>query len=305
MSHAGVGPGGVLTQITAREPLYRANVIILLFIAAMVGVITLAFIAHPLYVWIGVALVALTFFVGWWSTHPETAARLGLRQIPIDEFPAALPKLRGVNPKPNIEHAAKRLAQAGKAGMTFRLAPALCELQPSPTPFEPRLLGDLSQQESDEHTRPQSELYRRIKLKGGWAILTIFGLNFLLAVAASVKAGRVTTPVFTWALALLAIMFVPVRFSLLGSKQWLLAPSALIRRTPRRDGGWDLKMFDRRASVLIVYHFYQHQWGLAVADNEASGSTIGTVEELDDALAAWLCPFPAPDQGRLSDLQGA
>jgi len=62
-------------------------------------------------------------------------------------------------------------------------------------------------------------------------------------------------------------------------------------RRPKK-GGWDVRVFDRRRSVLIVYRFWRTQWGLCVADSDACEIDIGTREEMEFVLRAFA-PRPA------------
>ena len=66
---------------------------------------------------------------------------------------------------------------------------------------------------------------------------------------------------------------------------------------------WALHLFDRRESILLMYKLYRRQWVLVVADREACESVMGTKQELEAVLRAWLSPLAPPTLEQLSDLR--
>lgn len=304
---------GLLTELPYDRSLFNVALMLVIVLSAVGVSIAIIFALGPnsplplVLILFSVGSIVAAQYTPFWPKPAAMIRRLEQSRDPANDLLAELPKMRGFRVSVFVEQAAKALADAGHKNMTFRCGAkeGRGSVAPSDVLFEPRMFGDLAERDRDSEKAPTSEFYRRIMLKGGWGLVLMFGINIVIGVLNSFAHRRVMPQLLWWSFALLVLLLVPVRASLLMGHQWLLAPSALIRRKSRRGGGWDLKVFDRRKSVMIVYHAHRHQWGVSVADRDSFGSTVGTVEEVNDLLSSWLSPFPAPEESRLSDLQAS
>jgi len=86
-------------------------------------------------------------------------------------------------------------------------------------------------------------------------------------------------------------------------QQWLLVPGGLASHRARfRRRDWELHLFQRESSVLIVRNQWRHFWWVYVADRQTVQMAGMTPREAVMLLRAWLSPLPTPPLERLSDL---
>lgn len=223
-----------------------------------------------------------------------------------------MPKIRGMFGSYALVEIAKRLALEGRYGATVRIAAEdqADPIEPMDVPFEPRLLeSGFSKHGSnaalvDDPMTVSRRVRRNLLLKGGWIIVVAFVLNFGFAAIDAYRQWRITLPLIAWSLAFVAVLFLPARWRWAAGKQWLVVPGGLIlRKSSWRSDKWRLHVFDRTRAVLLIYKLRRHQWALCVADDQESDSAVGTKEELEFALRAWLSPLGPPPVERLSDLR--
>jgi len=87
-------------------------------------------------------------------------------------------------------------------------------------------------------------------------------------------------------------------------QQWMLVPAGLALRRPkrRRSDQWEVHLFDRRASVLLVRERRPQVWHVWVSDSTQAREVDMTQVEADILLRAWLSPLVPPPVEHLSDL---
>jgi TM2 domain-containing membrane protein YozV len=115
--------------------------------------------------------------------------------------------------------------------------------------------------------------------------------------------GQAFTPqLIIWSAILLLLALVGAHVQWLVDTQWLAVPGGLIlRKGTWRKRNWAIHLFDRREAVLMTYKHTYRKWALVVADASACETLIGTKQELDAALAAWLSPLRPPKPEQLRD----
>lgn len=243
-------------------------------------------------------------------------ARSALEGDLHQQLRSILPKLAGAFVQKSVPAFAHELARAGCAGLTVRVAPSASTepLLPIDVPFEARPLERLGVALMNTGDRPDIEalgasptigasMRRNVLLKGGRWLLIAFAVNVLFQAIDSIKRRTVTPGLLTWCLALAAVLFLPASRGGFTGRQWLLVPGGLVlRKSSWLRSGWNVHVFDRRRSVALLFRHWRQNWGLAVADADEFGLTIGTRQELEFALRAWLSPLSPPPVERLSDL---
>jgi hypothetical protein len=230
-----------------------------------------------------------------------------------------LPLLRFLYPHKVVQAAVAALNAEGQTGLIIRVAPAgqARRIEPIDVTFEPRFFDEFSDVgssgassgrsalgggEEKEGTRVPRGIRRNVLMKGGWILFGLLFINWLFVVGDALTKHTVTVHLVTWSVILVLFLFIPVRGGWLTAAQWLAVPGGLlVRKSSWRERRWRVHVFDRRASVLMMYRLFRQQWALAVADKDACETTVGTREELEAALAAWLCPLPPPKPEHLSD----
>lgn len=140
-------------------------------------------------------------------------------------------------------------------------------------------------------------------LKGGWLLVGVFGAHVGFQVFNAIMQRRVTWQLIYWIGLFLAVLLIPARARRWRASQCLIVPGGIVFREARwRDDRWNLHVFDRRSSVLCVFQHRRHQWRFTVADDQACESAIGTREEVNTVLRAWLSPLSPPKKEALGDL---
>lgn len=221
---------------------------------------------------------------------------------------ATLEKLRAVSAVNSLKELVRVLAQRGVCDVAFRVirsaTPPLGKT--IDVPFEPRPLESCGQAGSVSEDGSAGEnadlsldqrIKRNVLLKGGWVLVAVFAFNWIIALVQSVARGQPEPQLYSWSLAMLALLLIPVRpgGSWWGTQQFQVVPGGLARRkAPPWSQKWDVHLFDRRRSVMLVCTLKNKMWGVFVADAERVEYTIGTREEMDFAVRAWLSPVEPP-----------
>ncbi len=151
--------------------------------------------------------------------------------------------------------------------------------------------------------RSVARLRRALRLGGTWMSL-LFGYSFVFAAIRTWNTGVVTWKLPVFGALLLASLIGPGWLSAHRSGFVLLVTGGLIQRKATRSGaGYQIHLFRRTESVLLVYRYTRWQWGWAVCDGASTASLIGTRDEAIMLLRAWLSPLPPPDVTRMDDLK--
>ncbi len=235
---------------------------------------------------------------------------------------------RSLYPQDLVREAAKTLVAEGCLGTAIRIAPVdqATGIDPIAVPFEPRRFDELAEVDSAEPSQTKTEtdndgeardreraaspatvprgIRRNLMLKGGWVVLVVLGFNWVARAIESWQR-RTITPFFMFmTVVLLALLLLPAGQNLITGRQWLAVPAGIVLRKGKwLKRRWDLHLFGRGGSVLVVYKLYRRQWVLVVANRDACESTLGTKQELDAVLRAWLSPLAPPTLEQLSDLR--
>ncbi|HUU85792.1 MAG TPA: hypothetical protein VM243_20030, partial [Phycisphaerae bacterium] len=191
-----------------------------------------------------------------------------------------------------------------------RTTPAFQALEAAPpmTP-EARTEDDAPEQHRrdlpTEAPRAPSPWYKRAG-RHTWALIAI-----ILLIALDLFKNRTVTPTSLYCLAVVAVLataqaLYPIAGRRGSRRQWLIVPGGLVLRRATLFGpGWQVRLFDRRRSVLFV-HCMESQghapWRLSVADADGLERTSATRAEIDLVLRGWLSPHHPPPPDRLTDL---
>jgi hypothetical protein len=132
----------------------------------------------------------------------------------------------------------------------------------------------------------------------------MFAFNAAIGGVESYRVGHVTINAVLWTLYfIVAVVGVGGRGAWRSRQQWLLVPGGLASRRARfRRRDWELHLFQRESSVLIVKNQWRHFWWAYVADRQTVQMAGMTPREAVMLLRAWLSPLPTPPLERLSDL---
>lgn len=235
---------------------------------------------------------------------------------------------RSLYPQVMIRKAARTLVAEGCVATAIRIASVgqATRIKPIAVPFEPRRFDELAELDSAESSQTKTEtdnngdardreraadpasiprgIHRNLILKGGWILLAILGIHWVARAIESSQRRTITANFMLMTVAMLAFLLVPVGHSCVTARQWLAVPGGIVLRKGKwLKRRWDLHLFDRRKSVLFVYRYTRRQWVLTIADQDAYENVIGTKQELDAVLRAWLSPLPPPTLEQLSDLR--
>jgi hypothetical protein len=241
----------------------------------------------------------------------------------VDRLKQVAPRFRSIYPQRLAREATRALAEEGAFGATVRIAPGdqAPPIEPISVPFEPMRLEEMvsvdtpspqtgaTGESPDAGHEPAAQAQprgfrRNLLLKGGWALVVLYGILWLVHAIDSLLKLRPTPRFIIWSFGLLAFVLLPVGSNWMTGREWLAVPGAIVVRQAgwlRRR--WELRLFRPDNSVLLMYRLLQHQWVLVLADGDVCESTIGTRAELESALRAWLSPLPAPSLEQLSDLR--
>jgi len=149
------------------------------------------------------------------------------------------------------------------------------------------------------------KLKRRISLIGGRWVFGLFLFAWAINALNAVVAWRITWPFVLWTAMLAVFAFgVGGRGAWRSSQQWLIVPGGLVTRRANRRGGWDVHLFDRRASVLTAYRHTRNHWFICVADEHTDQIAVVTPTESIALLRTWLSPLDPPPVERLQELAG-
>lgn len=317
--------GSPVVEIAFNGPLTRARLVVIggavalgILIAIAVASLRSGPIGAPVAV-LTVCVVLLLWLRALRARALRVATEAGqaaLRGDADHEIRAAIPRLAGSAAGAALTRLAEELARGGRGGLVVRIAPAGdgAPLIPIDVAFEPRPLDQLGAAllaagaDADIEslgTAPTigANVRRNVLLKGGLVFVVIFVINIAREAFRSLETRRVTTGLLLWCALLAVLLFLPASSAWYAGRQWLLVPGGLVRRTSSWfRGGWQVHVFDRSRSVALLFRNWRKSWGLAVADTETSGLMIGTRQELEFALRAWLSPLAPPPVERLSDL---
>lgn len=218
-------------------------------------------------------------------------------------------EIRGFGAHSGLKSFLGELEKRGVNGCTFRIVKRSKKpsntppLDPVPLdfPFEPQILNEALSpliRQSVGGLEPRgttSPLARNLMLKGGLAILLMFGFNFMLAVIRSFEKRRWDYGVFSWGAGILILLFVPVGMRPWSTKQWLVVPGGMLWRGAARGAGdWKLHLFDRQTSLLLVAATRKRNYLAVIADREKSDFSLMTATEAEFLLRAWTSPIPPP-----------
>jgi hypothetical protein len=328
-----------LIDVAFEHGLYDMPVLVASLIGALVALIVLVVfvstfsgLARPVAVAIAVAPVVVVFFALLLAARREGLRKLRkhLAESSDSDLRSRITKLppmaRSLFTQTLMKEVARTLATEGRAGITIRIAPgsSMNAIDPFMVPFEPRRFDELAEAHAGvapesasdgdsaaglRHTRPTSTtgvprgLRRNLILKGGWILFALLGISWVARGIESIQRWTVTPQFMLMTFVMLAFVLVPVQHGWRVGRQWLAVPGGVILRKgawlKRR---WSLHLFDRRESVLVLYKHYRKQWVLVIADRASCEATVGTREELELALSAWLSPLPPPPIEQMSDL---
>jgi hypothetical protein len=218
----------------------------------------------------------------------------------------------------------RRLVETGYAGTTVRLRQAADpeEIAPIDAPFEPQILDETSfaldavapDAEAGTSIHPPvrfapreggafAYVSRNVALGGGWLRFAPCILILLISLGEVATSRRIGPLTALYLVIALVFLFAPQQSGLFQHRQWFVLPGGLLRRRAKRGRtSWDLHVFDRRNSVLIVGRIQRTQWAAFVADPQACEYLSATAKEVDLLLRAWLSPLHPPPVERLTDL---
>ena len=228
----------------------------------------------------------------------------------------------------NVKRVAEALARQGRTGAVVRIAKPnrTAPIEPLNVTFEPLPLdesvplfvgleqhagaaweGGYTSQADDasaDEGASRGVFRRRILLSGGWLMIAIFAFNAAIGGWESYRARHVTVNSVMWTVYLIvALVGVGGRGAWRSRQQWLLVPGGLASRRARfRRRDWELHLFQRESSVLILRNQWRHFWWVYVADRETVQVAGMTPREAVMLLRAWLSPLPTPPLERLTDL---
>jgi FtsH-binding integral membrane protein len=228
----------------------------------------------------------------------------------------------------NLKRVVEAMAQQGRAGAVVRIAKPnrAAPIDPLIVPFEPIPLdesvplfvglekhagaarGAMCASQADDASADEGAsrgvFRRRILLSGGWLMIAIFAFNAAIGGWESYRARHVTLNAVMWTVYfVVALVGVGGRGAWRSRQQWLLVPGGLAsRRTRFRRRDWELHLFQRESSMLIVKNDRRHIWAAYVADGQTHQMARMTTREAVMLLRAWLSPLPTPPLERLSDL---
>lgn len=139
---------------------------------------------------------------------------------------------------------------------------------------------------------------------GGWWVLGLLGFSIVIAAIESLQRRRVTSQLIQWTIIFIVMLFgIGGRGAWQSRQQWLLVPGGLaVRRSRFLKRDWDLHLYSRAESVLIMRHAQKNIWTAYVADATGNSSAGMTPREATMLLRAWLSPLPTPPLERLTDL---
>lgn len=329
----------LLTHRIEKSPSFRGGrvaVAAALGLMAALGLILLAA-SFPAAGWGILSVVIIVVFVwivgGWIDRRIRVSIVLrsvagrsdgDLREI-VEEFV----ELGGLDDDcPPMAKLPAALVSAGRLGQTVQVGwdVGLESIKPLTVAFEPRLLNE-TDEAFDELAQAATlegstldrsvadspmnygdrtalrRILRNVKLQGGWIMIAGCTIFLLYEGVESWERGS-----FTW---LFLINLVVIFFLLFGSgraglfskEQWLIVPGGLLfREAANRGKEVSLHLFDRRRSALSIQQQHSGRWNVAVADADASETTVVTDRERELLLRAWLSLVPPPKLEQLVDL---
>lgn len=181
--------------------------------------------------------------------------------------------------------------------------PSFAELQSGFGPAGSTHERSNAQQADDASLR--RTVQRNIRFAGGWFVPVVFvALAVFLAYELATGASINPVHVFWFAMVCASLLGIGGRGAWKSTRQWLLVPGGVVARKPaRRQEQWQLHVFDRRKSVLLVRQTNRNLWAVLVEDAEARESAVLTQVEAHTLLRAWLSLLEPPPVEQLSDLE--
>lgn len=217
----------------------------------------------------------------------------------------------------HLNTATKTLSGRGCKNFTARCCHSklLRSVSPLEDPFEPIPLDESNPQfaalepASEDMVDSESELLKR-KLKrkiafgGGWGWSSLQFFPLVIASFTALSHRRLSWQLLVWlSLALLTLFGIGGRGGWRPRHQWILVPGGLvIRQIPRFGTDWQVHLFRRTDSVLIMQSTWAQIWTVALSDQVTNSHTTVTSKEAMMLLRAWLSPIAPPPVERLSDL---
>lgn len=265
----------------------------------------------------------LVLFGGWIAVHlrGNRAARRALTVQPGSSVPDAALRLFGrgeVAPYEVLSAGlAEHLVRAGHRDLTLRVAapPQLFDVISIPVQFEPRLLDEsdaslmqlaaasgvvpTDRRDLEPGRRATLRRTRRTVIRALLAtvLIGLLGVQSSLAIRQSGSVRELAAP------ALLFVLLIGGLYagSLIGQRETLVVPGGLLIRRPVR-GGWALRLFRRRESVLLATPAGSNSWRVIVADRLGVEDLRPSRVEARILLAAWTSPHEPRGEEAYSDL---
>lgn len=222
-----------------------------------------------------------------------------------------------------VQTVLEEMIARGQDGVVMRIGPeaSATPVAPMTLPFEPCELNEaeaafmgldeaalepsVARDDAPDETLKWSRNFRRYRklVPFLWFMIVVFSIGLFSALVRAIMSFR-----FNWEIPFFAGMLVLFLFpTMLGSLapfQWLVVPGGLVHRSTKSlTRKWSVHVFDRRSSVLCVYHYKKARWGFCAADAVMAKQGFCTDTELEFLLRAWLSPLPPPTAQQLSDLQ--
>jgi len=155
-------------------------------------------------------------------------------------------------------------------------------------------------------TDVERSLKRNWRFGGGWLSLVL-----LLALSAMIVYDVLLFKRTSWYLVAIVLWNACAMFGLGGRgawtsfNQWVLVPGGLVVRQPKRRSHqqWNVRLFGRSTSVLLVRQNSRDVWQVWVADGEKEHTAYTTGAEAEMLLRFWLSPLTPPSAEQLSDLE--
>ena len=308
----------------------RALVLFCAVLAAMLligAVIAIAMaIRAPDWVVVAIPVGALAGFVVISAIHSRRGA-IRAAHLAADSFdqdsPGAVRELandranRGGQAWPHFVRVA---LDRGLRDLTIRIGPIAA--QPAAAPLD-QPISPLPLNEADENFRALARAWlgegaglpktdsadyltrrwqRNIRM-GGLGMTVLFGLFTLGHAWDSLQTGAPTPRLLLFSVSFLISLIGPMfAFSMAGGQLFVANGGLVRRRAVRRGGGWQVEVFRREDSVLVMHPVNPNVWRILLRNEAGSFKVLLTATECAMLLAAWRSPLPPPTAEALADL---